>query len=83
MASELVLATLLGFSFPTDHGIELVQETLDHFVDIEQFGRSGAFVRVPSEPGIGVEIDDTMLDNLAVRRLTAKSLNCDSRDHAV
>ncbi len=75
MASELALATLPGFSFPTDHGIELVQETLDHFVDIEQFGRSGAFVRIPTGPGIGVEIDDTMLDNLAVRRLTLKSQN--------
>jgi len=70
MASELAFATLPGFAYPTDHGIELVQETLDHFVDIDQFDRSGAFVRIPCGPGIGVEVDNTMLDNLAIRRLT-------------
>jgi hypothetical protein len=75
MASELALATLPGFAYPTDHGIELVQETLDHFVDIDQFDRSAAFVRVPCEPGMGVEVDDAMLENLAIGRLTLKSLN--------
>lgn len=75
MASELALATLSGFAYPTDHGIELVQETLDHFVDIDQFDRSAAFVRVPCEPGMGVEVDDAMLENLAIGRLTLKSLN--------
>ncbi len=75
MASELALATLSGFAYPTDHGIELVQETLDHFVDIDQFDRSAAFVRVPCRPGMGVEVDNTLLDNLAIRRLTLKSLN--------
>lgn len=73
MASELALATLPGFAYPTDHGIELVQETLDHFVDIEQFNRSSAFVRVPCGPGIGVEVDDRMLDQLTIRRLVIKS----------
>ena len=72
MASELALATLPGFQYPTDHGIELVQETLDHFVDIDQFSRSGAFVRVPVEPGIGVTVDDAMLDKLTVRRQMLK-----------
>lgn len=73
MARDLALVTLPGFMHPTDHGIELVQETLDHFVDIDQFDRSGAFVRVPCGPGIGVEVDDAMLDSLAIRRLTLKS----------
>ncbi|MEO2013945.1 MAG: hypothetical protein ABGZ53_06190 [Fuerstiella sp.] len=75
MASELALATLPGFAYPTDHGTELVQETLDHFVDIEQFGRSGAFVRVPCGLGIGVEVDNKILEKLAIRRLALKSRN--------
>ena len=73
MASELALATLPGFAYPTDHGIELVQETLDHFVDIEQFGRSGAFLRVPYGPGIGVEIGNKMPEEPAIRRLKLNS----------
>ncbi|QDT31922.1 o-succinylbenzoate synthase [Thalassoglobus polymorphus] len=72
MASELALATLPGFKFPTDHGIELIQETMDHFVPIDQFELSDAFARIPTGPGIGVEVDDTMLDELAVRRMVIK-----------
>ncbi|WP_166831666.1 o-succinylbenzoate synthase [Thalassoroseus pseudoceratinae] len=78
MASELALATLPGFRHPADHGIELVQETLDHFVDITQFHRAGAEVRVPVEPGIGVLVDDAMLDRLSLRRLL-----CESSTHQI
>ncbi len=72
MASKLARSILPGFLYPTDHGIELVQETLDHFVVIEQFNRSRDPVRVPSGSWIGIEVDDMMLDNLAIRRLTAR-----------
>jgi len=46
---------------------------LGYFVDIEQFGRSGAFVRVSCGPGIGVEIDNEMLERLSIRRLKLAS----------
>ena len=73
MASELALATLPGFAFPTDHGIELVQETLDHFVDLSQFPREGSLVTVPTGPGLGVEVDDELLDRLAIRRQVVRA----------
>ncbi|MCH9655597.1 MAG: o-succinylbenzoate synthase [Planctomycetes bacterium] len=72
MASELALATLPGFKYPTDHGIELIQETMDHFVPINQFELSDAYARIPTGPGIGVDVDDKMLNELTIRRLMIK-----------
>jgi O-succinylbenzoate synthase len=68
MASELALATLPGFIHPSDHGVEFVQENLDQFVDLAQFQRDGGRVRVPTGPGIGVDVDEPMLERLSIRR---------------
>ncbi len=68
IASELALATLPGFTYPSDHGIDFVQENLDHFVDPAQFHRHGDRLRVPTAPGIGVEVDEPLLERLSLRR---------------
>jgi O-succinylbenzoate synthase len=68
IASELALSSLPGFSFPTDHAIDFLQEPLDHFVEREQFVRRGAFVEVPQKPGIGVQVNEKMLEKLTLHR---------------
>lgn len=68
IASELALSSLPGFTFPTDHAIDFLQEPLDHFVEREQFVRHGAFVEMPKKPGIGVEVNEGMLEKLTLHR---------------
>jgi O-succinylbenzoate synthase len=68
IASELALSSLPGFSFPTDHAIDFLQEPLDHFVEREQFVRHGAFVEVPKKPGIGVEVNERLLEKITLHR---------------
>lgn len=68
IALELAMASLPGFVYPTDHGIEFVQETLDHFVDLAAFDFRDGSVTVPTGPGLGVAVDSEMLEHLTVNQ---------------
>jgi o-succinylbenzoate synthase len=64
LASELAIASLPGFAYPTDHGVDLFSETEDHLVDLHQFRPQGATLQVPTGPGIGVEVDQATLHRI-------------------
>lgn len=68
IALELAMASLPGFAYPTDHGIEFVQETFDHFVDLAAFDFRDGSVTVPTGPGLGVAVDSEMLEHLTVNQ---------------